>query len=71
MIVKILFILALLGIIVSLFTGLVALLRNRNDNAEVAKSLSWRIGLSLGLFLLLLVLHLLGVVHLHGLHPAR
>jgi len=32
------------------------------------RSLSWRIGLSIGLFLLLIVLKLLGIIEPHGLN---
>lgn len=56
MIVKVIIVLFLLLILYSLGTALYYLVRERRGNAtEVVKALTWRIGLSLILFILLFV----------------
>lgn len=51
---RVLVILLLLAIVGSLFSGLFFLYRDRGSGANMAKALTWRIGLSITLFLLLL-----------------
>ena len=51
---KVLVILLLLAIVGSLFSGLFFLYRDRGAGRNMAKALTWRIGLSISLFLLLL-----------------
>ncbi|WP_189533567.1 twin transmembrane helix small protein [Paludibacterium paludis] len=52
---KILVLLLLLGIILILFRGLSAVLRPGGDPTRAVRSLTVRVGLSIGLFLLLVV----------------
>lgn len=70
MLIKILFVVLLLAIVWSLISGLRALVKGEQQDAKkLAKALTWRISLSLVLFLLLLGLHFTGVVPFHGLKP--
>lgn len=51
---KALVVLLLLAIVGSLFSGLLFLYRDRGDSRRMARALTWRIGLSIALFLVLL-----------------
>ncbi len=57
----------MLAIAYHLGRGLVFLVRDHGQSDRVAKALSWRIGLSLGLFLLLIVGFAKGWIVPHGL----
>lgn len=61
---------ALLAIVASLFSALLFLVRDRGESSRVVQALTWRIGLSLGLFALLLLAGWMGWLEPHGLHPA-
>ncbi len=52
---RLLVVLLLLAIVVSLFSGLFFLYRDRGSGVRTAKLLTWRIALSILLFLLLLI----------------
>jgi len=52
---KVVVVLLLLAIVGSLFSGLVYLYRDRGSGERMARVLTWRIGLSITLFLLLLL----------------
>lgn len=52
--IRVLVVLLLLAIVGSLFSGLLFLYRDRGDSRRMARALTWRIGLSITLFLLLL-----------------
>jgi len=52
--IKVLVVLLLLGILVSLFSGLFYIYRDRGAGVRTARALTLRIGLSISLFLLLL-----------------
>jgi hypothetical protein len=69
--VKIIILLVLLIIIGSLGSALYHLLYDRERSALTVKALTWRIGLSLGLFLLLIVAFSLGLIKPHGLRPVH
>ena len=60
----------LLAIVASLFSALLFLVRGRGASGRVVQALTWRIGLSLGLFLLLLLAGWLGWLEPHGLYSA-
>lgn len=67
MLAKLLTILTLLLIVGSLFTALYQLMRKRSGtDASVVKSLTLRVGLSIGLFLLLLLSFQLGIISPRG-----
>lgn len=68
MLVKIIIVLFLLVIMYSLGSALYYLAHERNeaDADNVIKALSWRIGLSLLLFILLFIAYALGWIQPHG-----
>lgn len=53
---------ALLAIVASLFSGLVFLTRDGGHSRRTLRALTWRIGLSVGLFLLILLAVATGVL---------
>jgi hypothetical protein len=59
---KLVVILILLGIVGSLGSALVYLFRDDNDSRRTVRALTWRVSLSVGLFLLLLVGYWLGLI---------
>lgn len=62
-----LIILILLIIVASLGSALVYLLRDRSRSARTVRALTFRIGLSIALFVLLLLGYAFGLLHPHGL----
>ncbi len=61
----------LCAIIVSLFSGMYYLLRDRGQSTRMVKALTVRITLSLILFALLMLGYWAGWLHPHGLLPPR
>ena len=59
---KIVVVLMLLAIVASLFSGLVFLYRDRGTGERTVRALTLRIGLSIGLFLLLLAAFRFGLI---------
>ncbi len=59
---RILVALLLVLILFSLLSGLVYLVRDRGNSERAVKALTWRIGLSIALFLVLLAGHYLGLL---------
>lgn len=68
---KFLVVVLLLVILGSLFSALVFLVRDRGSTDRTVRALTWRIGLSIGLFLLLLLAGWMGWIEPHGLYPPR
>ena len=66
---KFLVVILLLVILASLFSALVFLVRDRGATHRTVRALTWRVGLSIGLFLLLLLAGWMGWIEPHGLHP--
>ena len=66
---KSLIVILLLVILASLFSALVFLVRDRGSTHRTVRALTWRIGLSIGLFLLLLLAGWMGWIEPHGLYP--
>jgi hypothetical protein len=60
----------LLAIIGTLGSSLFQLARG-GDSSKLLRSLTWRVGLSVGLFLLLLLAWRMGLIHPHGLQPGQ
>jgi hypothetical protein len=52
----------LIAIVVSLGSAAVFMVRGRGDSRRMAKALAWRVGLSVTLFLLLLIGYALGLI---------
>lgn len=65
-IIRLLIILTLLAIVWSLGTALFQLSRKQGNSDKMLRALTWRIGLSLGLFILLLVAGRAGWIIPHG-----
>jgi hypothetical protein len=53
-------------ILAALFSGLFFLVRDQGRSTRTVKALTWRIGLSLALFLLLLAGYYFGLIQPHG-----
>lgn len=67
MIFKIFIITLLVIVLVSLGSALYHLVSNKENSDKLIKSLTWRIGLSVGIFILLLIGQALGLIQPHGL----
>lgn len=59
----------LIGIVFSLGSGLFHLVKGESDSRRMVKALTWRIGLSVALFLLLLLMWATGIIQPHGMMP--
>lgn len=62
MLFKLVVVALLLSIIASLFSGLFFLYRDRGDSRRTLKALTLRVGLSIGLFVLLLIAFRIGLI---------
>jgi hypothetical protein len=71
MLLKIVVIVMLLLILASLFSALVFLYKDRGRGSRTAKALTWRIGLSITLFLMLMAGFHFGIIPPDGLHLMR
>ncbi|MGH8495067.1 MAG: twin transmembrane helix small protein [Gammaproteobacteria bacterium] len=60
----------LIGILISLGSGLFYLVKGEGDSQRMVKALTWRIGLSVALFLLLMLMWATGVIQPHAVMPA-
>jgi hypothetical protein len=69
LLVKIFIVAALLGILVSLGLALKRLITDRGESTGTVRALTWRIGLSIALFLLLILGIATGVIVPHGVVP--
>ena len=67
--IKVVIVAALLAIVISLGVALWRLVRDRGDSERTVKALTFRIGLSIVLFVLLVLGMLTGVVVPHGVVP--
>lgn len=66
--IKVLIIACLIGIVASLGSGLFHLVNDRGESKRMVRALTVRIGLSVLLFVLLLVAWSQGLITPHGLH---
>ena len=69
--IKIVILVVFIGIVISLASGLFYLVNDKGDSRRTVRALTWRIGLSIGLFAFLMLLIGLGVIEPHGLYPER
>jgi uncharacterized BrkB/YihY/UPF0761 family membrane protein len=60
--IKLLILLAFVAIVASLASGLVYLFKDEHDSRRLVKALTWRIGLSVALFVVLLLAYALGLI---------
>jgi hypothetical protein len=67
MLIKMIIVLAMICIIVALFSSLVFLVRDEGQTRRTVKALSWRIGLSLALFIFLFIAYSLNWIAPHAL----
>ncbi|QBR85069.1 twin transmembrane helix small protein [Legionella israelensis] len=67
MMTKIFILLAMLIILIALGSGLIFLVRDGGKSKRTVKALTWRIGISLALFIFLLIAFSLGLIELHSL----
>ena len=66
---RIIIVLVLVAILASLFSGMYFMVKDRGSSTRNVKALSIRIGLSLLLFVLLLIAYLTGLIKPNGMHP--
>jgi cytochrome bd-type quinol oxidase subunit 2 len=64
--VKLLVVIALVGIVASLGSALYHLSSNKGDSRKMVRALTIRVGLSVGLFVLLMVAWKFGLIQPHG-----
>lgn len=69
MIMKILILLLLIIIIYCLGSAVFFMIRHKGDSKSMAKALTWRISLSLIVFILLIVGYFNGWIIPHGIYP--
>ena len=67
--IRIVVIVVFLGILVSLGSALYQLTRAHNDSRKMVRALAIRVGLSVALFLLLMLAWYLGLIQPHGIEP--
>ncbi len=66
---KIILILFLVAICVSLFTGLFFLMKDEGKSRRTANALTWRVGLQIGLIIVLIVAFFMGWLRPHDVYP--
>lgn len=69
MLAKLLVVIIFLGIVASLGSGMLFLVKDKGNSQRAVKALSVRIGISVALFGLLFVLWWAGVIEPHGVKP--
>lgn len=69
MLAKLLVIAVFLSILGSLGSGLVYLVKDRGQSDRTVKALTLRVGLSVGLFVLLFILYAVGLIQPHSVTP--
>ncbi|NKB36311.1 MAG: twin transmembrane helix small protein [Gammaproteobacteria bacterium] len=71
MLFKILIILMLIAILVSLASGMFFLVKDKGQSKRMVNSLTFRVSLSVALFVLLFVGYATGLIKPHGIVPAK
>jgi len=66
---KVVIVVIFVGILTSLGAGLLFMMRDKSQSDRAVRSLTVRIGISVGLFVLLFVLWYLGLISPHGVRP--
>lgn len=65
-IIKVIIVLFFISIFFSLGSALYFLVRDKGDSTRIVKALTWRIGLSFVLFLLLMLAYMMGWIKPHS-----
>jgi succinate dehydrogenase hydrophobic anchor subunit len=65
---KFLIIIVMIAILYSLGSGLFYLIKDKGKSKRTIRALTWRIGLSIGLFILLFIAFALGLITPHGVY---
>lgn len=68
MLAKLFIIIVMIIIFGTLISGIIFLIRDRGQSKRTVKALTWRIGLSLALFILLFVCFAFGWIQPHGIN---
>ena len=68
---KLIIILFFLAILYSLGSGFYFMMKDKGDSDRLVRSLTWRVGLSLALFLMLFAAFKLGIIEPTGVNPVR
>ncbi|NOY66055.1 MAG: twin transmembrane helix small protein [Gammaproteobacteria bacterium] len=68
---KILVVFLLLVIVSSLFSGMYYMVKDKGKTDRAVKALTWRIGISVALFALLLIGSQTGLIQPHGVTPTQ
>ncbi len=58
-------------ILLSLFSGLYFMMKDKGNGTRTVKALSFRVGLSVALFILILIGFATGIIKPHGLYPQQ
>ncbi|MDX1497468.1 MAG: twin transmembrane helix small protein [Salinisphaeraceae bacterium] len=67
----IIIIVLLLGIIISLFSGLYFLLKDESKSKRTVNALTWRVGLQVLLIVVLVIAFFMGKIRPHGVFPEQ
>ena len=68
---KILVVILLLMILSALFSGMYYMMKDKGKSDRTVKALTWRIGISVALFALLLIGAMTGLIEPHGVYPTH
>ena len=66
MLIKIILVILFLCILVSMFSALIFLVKDKGNSKRTANALTWRIAISVIAFLLLIIGYLTGLIQPHG-----
>jgi hypothetical protein len=68
---RLIIIVVLVAVIGTMVSALFQLKRGSDDSGRMLRSLTWRVGLSVGLFLLLMLAWRMGYIHPHSVQPGQ
>ena len=66
---RLIIVIILVAILTSLFSGMYFMIKDRGQSTRNVKALSIRIGLSIFLFILLIIAYLPGIIRPNDVHP--
>lgn len=66
---RLIIVIILVAILASLFSGMYFMIKDRGQSTRNVKALSIRIGLSIFLFLLLIIAYMTGIIRPNDVHP--